>query len=169
MPQLNIQAALNDADNNNTIEVGNGIYDETIYFPTFKKVILQSVNGPYATIIRGDDNSSTVNLSKSLPGTTIKGFTITHDFGDTGNGIVNHLGSNLTIDNCAISNNDSIGTFIDGIFNYGGGIYNHGTLMITGASTVSGNTADFHGGGIYNWGMGTSLTITGASTVSGNH
>ena len=149
-----IQAALNDADNNNTIEVGNGIYDETIYFPSGKKVILQSVNGPYATTIRGDDNSYTVNSSNSLPGTTIEGFTITHTVGLSGSGIFNDLGSNLTIDNCTISNND------------GGGIDNDGTLTITGASTVSGNTnAGFSGGGIHNWGT---LTITGASTVSGN-
>jgi len=46
----------------------------------------------------------------------------------------------------------------------GGGIYNSGTLTMTG-STVSGNTArDGSGGGIYNFGI---LTMTG-STVSGN-
>jgi len=150
-----IQAALNDADSGNTIEVADGTYDETIYFPSGKKVILQSVNGPSATIIRGDDKSSTVNLSYSLPGTTIEGFTITHDIGDIGSGIVNDLGSDLTIDNCTVSNNDS------------SGIDNSGTLTITGASTVSGNTTYSNGGGIYNWGMGT-LMITGASTVSGN-
>jgi len=125
-----IQAALDDADNNNTIEVTDGIYDETIHFPSGKKVILQSVNGPSSTTIRGDDNSFTVNLSNSLPGTTIEGFTITHDVELIGGGIFNDVG-NLTIYNCAISNNKD-----------GRGILNYGTLTITGASTVSGNTAD---------------------------
>jgi hypothetical protein len=146
-----IQAALDDADSGNTIEVADGTYDETICFPSGKKVILQSVNGPSSTTIRGDHNSFTVNLSNSLPGTTIEGFTITHDVELMGGGIFNDMG-NLTIYNCAISNND------------GGGIENSGTLTITGASTVSGNTA-FRGGGISNW---STLTITGASTVSGN-
>jgi hypothetical protein len=148
-----IQVALNDADNNNNIEVADGTYDETIDFPSGKKITLQSVNGPSSTTIRGDLNLYTVNLGSSLPGTTIEGFTITHDVGIIGGGIWNDVGS-LTIYNCAISNND------------GGGIYNSGTLTITGASTVSGNTADVRGGGINNWG-GT-LTITGESTVSGN-
>lgn len=59
--------------------------------------------------------------------------------------------ANLTIDNCNVSNN-------------GGGIDNNDILTITGASTVSGNTADYYGGGIANYGT---LTIT-ASTISYN-
>ena len=47
---------------------------------------------------------------------------------------------------------------------FGGGIYNSGTLTITG-STLSGNSA-YYGGGIYNTEGGT-LTVTG-STLSGN-
>ena len=168
-----IQAALDDADNNNTIEVADGTYDETIDFPPGKKVILESINGPSSTTIRGDDNSFTVILDNSLPGTTIEGFTITHAVGLIGGGIVlvfpypvpgdtlalPEVGSNrgdgianLTIDNCNVSNND-------------GGIVNNGILTITGASTVSGNTTDYCGGGIDNNDI---LTITGASTVSGN-
>ena len=177
-----IQAALDDADSNNTIEVADGTYDETIDFPSGKKVILQSVNGPSSTTIRGDDNSSTVNLSNSLPGTTIEGFTITHAVGLIGGGILNDVG-NLAIYNCTVFGNTA-DTSGGGIRNYGtltitgastvsdntadssgGGIYNSGTLTITGASTVSGNTADSSGGGIFNW---DTLTITGASTVSGN-
>ena len=47
----------------------------------------------------------------------------------------------------------------------GGGIYNSGTLTVTG-SAISGNSADRNGGGIYNYRGGT-LTLTG-STISGN-
>ena len=172
-----IQAALDAADSNNTIEVADGTYDETIDFPSVKKVILQSVNGPSSTIIRGDDNSCTVILDNSLPGTTIEGFTITHAVGLSGGGIWNDLGSNSTIYNCTISNNDGGGIGNDGTLTIegestvssnsaydGGGIYNGGTLTIEGKSTISGNVADW-GGGIYNTGT---LTITDESTVSGN-
>ncbi len=48
----------------------------------------------------------------------------------------------------------------------GGGIRNDGTLTVTN-STVSGNTAESFGGGIWNNGMLSTLTITD-STVSGN-
>ncbi len=178
-----IQAALNDADSNDIIEVADGTYDETICFPSGKKVILQSVNGPSSTTIRGDDNSSTVNLSNSLPGTTIEGFTITHAVGLVGGGIFNDVG-NLTIYNCTVSGNTATyggggiensgtltitgaSTVSGNTADVGGGIENSGTLTITGASTISGNTAYYHGGGIRNSNSGT-LTITGASTISGN-
>jgi len=150
-----IQAALDDADNDNTIEVADGTYDETIDFPSDKKIILQSVNGPSSTIIRGDDRSSTIILDSSLSGTTIEGFTITHAVGLMGYGIFND--SNLTIYNCVVSGNS---------WYSGGGIYNSGggTLTIT-SSTISGNSARYNGGGIRNLGT---LTITGASIISDN-
>ena len=152
-----IQAALNDADSDNTIEVTDGTYDETINFPSGKKVILQSVNGPSSTTIRGDDNSYTVNLEGSLSGTTIEGFTITHAVDLSGRGIVNDWDSKLNVYNCIISGNSA---------SSGGGIYNAGTLKITDASTISGNNA-VNGGGICNY-VDCTLTITGASTISGN-
>jgi hypothetical protein len=146
-----IQIALNDADSGNTIEVANGSYDETIYFPSGKKVILQSVNGPSSTTIRGDDNASTVNLDNSLPGTTIEGFTITHAVGLIGRGILNDAGSHLTIDNCVVSNNNGCPS--------GGGMRNDGTLIITGTSIISGNTANW-GGGIFIGGLPTTITAS---------
>src|SRR6266436_4855851 len=45
--------------------------------------------------------------------------------------------------------------------NNGGGIYNAGTLTLTGC-TVSGNIATYRGGGIYNSGAGT-LTLSGCT------
>jgi len=153
----NIQEALDNPGNGDIIEVSNGIYDETIWFPSDKKVILQSVNGPNVTIIRGFWHIATVNLDSSLPGTTIEGFTITYAVGLSGRGIHNDMGSNLTIDNCTVSDNLTAGE--------GGGIFNGGTLTITGASTISGNKAYYDGGGIENVGT---LTITGASTISAN-
>lgn len=132
-----IQAALDDADNDNTIEVANGTYDESITFPFIKKIILRSVNGADSTIIRGNDDSATVTTDASREGTTLEGFTITHISGNKGRGI--YTNGNLTIKNCIISGNLSVG---------GGGIYNyHGSITISG-STISGNDANSGGGNI---------------------
>jgi hypothetical protein len=152
-----IQVALDDADNNNIIEVSDGTYDESITFPSGKKIILQSVNGSSSTFIRGNNYSSTVNLNNSLESTTLKGFTITHADGLIGSGIYIASG-NLSIRNCNITDND--------FNNYcsGSGIDNEGALTIT-ESIISGNTTYGSGGGIDNY-NGT-LTIT-ASTISGN-
>lgn len=82
-----IQAALDDADSDNSIEVADGTYDESITFPSSKKIILQSVNSTSSTTIRGIDSSTTVTFNGSPAGTTLGGFTIIHTGGDTGRGI----------------------------------------------------------------------------------
>ena len=182
-----IQSALDDADNDNTIEVSNGTYDESITFPFIKKIILRSINGASSTIIRGNDDSATVTTDASREGTTLEGFTITHASGNKGRGI--YTNGNLIIKNCTISsnfNNDDgagiynykgtitiTGSTISGnsndilfsVWDSGGGIYNnYGSITITG-STISDNASDWNGGGINNrYG---SITITG-STISGN-
>ena len=177
-----IQAALNGADSNNTIEVSDGTYDESITFPSGKLITLKSINGNSSTIIRGNDGSNTVTLNNSPEGTTLKGFTITHENGNSGRGIYIYSGGYLNINYCTISGNtadDSGGgicnygtltitgtTISSNSAGYGGGIYNNGTLTIIG-TTISGNTANYAGGGIYNIFYSGTLTITG-STVSGN-
>jgi len=144
-----IQAALDDAANNNTIEVSDGTYDESITFLDGKNIILQSVNGPDNTIIRGNDGSNTVTLNNSPEGTTLEGFTITHESGNSGNGILNYEGY-LDINNCIISNNYH-NSNVEGTYYYGGGIgnINNGTMSIK-RSSVSGNSGD-SGGGICNY------------------
>ncbi len=49
---------------------------------------------------------------------------------------------------------------------FGGGIYNSGTLNLSGSTIVTGNTVSFEGGGIYNAGA---LTLRKGSEVSGNY
>ena len=154
-----IQAALDDADSGDTIEVADGTYDESIIFSSGKVIILQSVNGASSTTIRGNNGSDTVKIECSPEGTTLKGFTITHNSDDMGRGIYNNyintgLGY-LNINNCIVSGN-SVGYS-------GGGIGNCGILTITG-STISNNSAGDDGGGIY---TDCSITITG-STISNN-
>ena len=86
--------------------------------------------------------------------------------GLTGVGARINLGSNVTLANVTVSNNEATGDSDDGVF--GVGINNNGTLILVN-STVSGNFANYapatlRGAGIHNQGT---LTITG-STISGN-
>ena len=128
-----IQVALDDADDNNTIEVADGTYDESVTFPYGENLTLQSVNGASSTTIRGDDGLPTVSLYKTygFGSYILKGFTITHVSGNYGTGI--YAKGNLTIKNCTIISNN---------YDYfGGGITNYnGIIAITG-STISDNSA----------------------------
>jgi len=154
-----IQPALTAADSADIIEVADGTYAETIRFDSAKIIILRSVNGPSSTTIIGDDNSGTVICTNDSPdGTTLEGFTITHDIGDSGRGITNQ--GFLTVNNCIVSNNNNDSS----ITTWGGGIGNSGTLIITG-STIDNNSAG-HGGGIINYSPH-NLTVTG-STIKNN-
>ena len=154
-----IQLALDDANSDDVIEVADGTYAETIRFNSTKIIILQSVNGPSSTTIIGVNNFGTVICTTDSPdGTTLEGFTITHDTSDNGRGITNN--GFLTVHNCIISNNQNSSNTST---TWGGGIGNSGTLTITG-STIDHNSADNGGGGINNEGT---LTITG-STISHN-
>jgi len=180
-----IQAALNDADNNNTIEVADGTYDESIVFPSGTLIVLRSVNGPSSTIIRGNDGLNTVTFNSSPEGTILEGFTIIHADGLLGKGIYNE--GFLTIKDCIISDNVDHGDYLRNSFGggikndddgnltiirstisgndspWGGGISSFGEITIS-ESIISGNTAPYEGGGILNSGK---LTITN-STISGN-
>ena len=150
-----IQAALNDANSNDIIEVSNGTYNESITLPSGKVITLRSVTS--YTFIKGIDGSDTVTCNGSLEGTKLQGFTITHQMGASGTGVSNNNGT-LTIAGCSISGNSAPQP--------GGGIRNyHGTLNITG-SNISGNAAITSGGGILN-DNGT-LTIIGNSIISNN-
>ena len=169
-----IQAALNDAGNDNTIEVADGTYDESITFPSGKKIILQSINGASSTIIRGDDGLATVTLEDTTISGSLKGFTITHthaigDYGD-GRGIY-IIGGNLSIENCNIT-----GNHVRQIHNgYGGGIYNaNDGILIINESNISDNYAS--GGGGYTYANGTGggiknfgILIINRSTISNNY
>lgn len=152
-----IQAALNAAKSGDTIDVANGIYNESITFPSSKLVILRSVNGASYTFIIGVNGSNTVTCNNSLQGTNLAGFNISHKIGVSGAGVSNNNGT-ITITGCVIGGNSAPQP--------GGGIRNyHGTLNITG-SNISGNSAVTSGGGILN-DNGT-LTIIGNSIISNN-
>ncbi|MBM81981.1 MAG: hypothetical protein CMJ78_15530, partial [Planctomycetaceae bacterium] len=92
---------------------------------------------------------------------TMSDSTLTSNSADFGAGLRNESGATATLTGVTISSNSAT--------LQGGGIFNLGTMTITGGviggSTVaSGNDADVHGGGIYNESM---LTIT--DTTIGNN
>jgi hypothetical protein len=108
--------------------------------------------------------TGTINLTGALPGLahsiSIEGpgadqLTVRRDIGGYYRIFTVGFGSMVSIDGLTISNGEVYG-------DYGGGIYNGGTLTVSN-STLSGNTSDY-GGGIFNHGT---LTVTG-STLSGN-
>lgn len=114
------------------------------------------VAGPGADRLTVSGNH-TSRVFEVTAGTTvaIDGLTIadgkSDDFG--GGGICNDSGT-LTVRDCVLTGNSAL---------FGGGIYNHGTLNVSG-SNLSGNSARIDGGGIENTGT---LTISD-STLSGN-
>jgi hypothetical protein len=81
---------------------------------------------------------------------------LNNTFGN-GGGIYAPYNSNLTIDRSAIAYNSG---------EAGGGIYCDSSAMIRN-DTITGNTANFAGGGIYKWNSGGLMTIS-QSTLTGN-
>jgi hypothetical protein len=81
---------------------------------------------------------------------------LNNTFGD-GGGIYAPYNSNLTIDRSTIAYNSG---------EAGGGIYCDSSAMIRN-DTITGNTANFGGGGIYKWNSGGLMTIS-QSTLTGN-
>jgi hypothetical protein len=108
-----IQVALDDAESGDTIEVTDGTYNKSIIFPGGKVITLRSVNAAPATTIIGVDGYSTVTCSNSPNGTTLEGFKIMHNSGESGSGIDIIFGY-LIINNFTISGNSAT--------DYGGGI-----------------------------------------------
>jgi hypothetical protein len=178
-----IQAALDAANSGDIIEVDDGTYAESINFPDGKVITLRSLHGAFSTIITGVDGSATVTCGSLEGTTTLEGFTINHESGNTGRGI-NITAGYLTINNCIISDNSAnygggianeIGTLTitgsaivnNSVSNYGGGIYNYSGFLTITDSGISGNSASTTGGGIYN-GYSNLLTIITDSTITSN-
>ena len=177
-PWKTIQYALTTIPASGTIMVKDGTYNESIAFPSDKVITLKSTNSDSSiTIIVGDGIYATVYCNNSPAGTTLEGFTISHESGNSGRGITTT--GYLTINNCTISHNSAdigggiinYGTLTitssaicDNFAGYGSGICNSGTLTLTDSDIFHNSAND--GGGIYNNIDGT-LTISG-STISDN-
>jgi hypothetical protein len=97
-------------------------------------------------------NFGTLTISGcTLGGNTVVGFSFTGSYANYGGAVAN-FGA-MTLTNCDVSNNHAYG-----IPDEGGGIYNAGTLTVSG-SYVWFNSAG-SGGGIYNAGPAAALTVS---------
>ena len=169
-----IQAAINDANDGDQIEVGAETYYEAINF-NGKAVRLYSSGGPVVTTIDAIGLSSSVVRCISGEGLTtiLEGFTITGGTGTPdeytqlcGGGMRNE-NSSPTVTNCIFKSNSA--EFGGGLFNYtgsamvsdctftnntvsrwGAGLYNNNSSPTVTNCTFSVNEADQKGGGMYN-------------------
>jgi hypothetical protein len=144
-----IQAALDDTDSGDTIEVSDGTYNELIAFPENKAITLQSMNGPEYTIIDGSGlGDSVVTIIDALEGTIIEGITITGGNTDDYGGGINLSESYLTLTNCTITNNFAAqsGGGVSTIYIVEGTTF-ESYLTLTNC-TITNNSATRHGGGI---------------------
>ena len=143
-PVARIQDGVTLASSGGTVNVAAGTYKENVKID--KSLVVKGA-GSTKTIVDGNKAGPVFTIGKNNANAVValSGMTIK-------NGKADYLGN---------------------VYKFGGGIYNGGTATITGC-TISGNTAEYKGGGIYNgdpYGSGTytggTVTITG-STISGN-
>jgi uncharacterized repeat protein (TIGR01451 family)/CSLREA domain-containing protein len=152
-------------DLNSSLENGGGIYnDGTGNIVGGSEVVGNSApHGNGGGIYNGGD----VNEAELTVGSSeVEGLdpVIVGNTADSGGGIFNTSGSNVTIDGAFIAGNSGVAD--DGTGS-GGGIDNSGTLSMT-ATVVAFNTAGSDGGGIANHGNGNSDQVE-SSLVFGNN
>lgn len=121
-----IQAAINNANNDDTIIVPEGTYFENINF-NGKNIILRSTepddpNVVANTIIDGSDVNSVVVFSGTENSNCVlSGFTITNGRAHSGGGIDGNY-TMATIQRNIIRDNEAIGGGMPGSYGYGGGL-----------------------------------------------
>jgi hypothetical protein len=151
----NIQDAIDAANDGDEIVVTNGIYQTgartangitSNRVAITKSVMVESVNGPLVTIIKGyqipgiTNGASSIRCAYLTNGATLAGFTLrggaTHEIGDAQGGGVRCESTNAVVTNCILIGNAG---YLPG----GGGAYG-GTLQ---NCVLSNNTAGMHSGG----------------------
>ena len=139
----NIQAAVDAASDGDEIIVMPGNYTSTSLFVIDlqgKEVLLRSAEGPLTTILNGENKRRVVSCTDGESSSTIiDGFTITNGSGTTGGGIT-VIESSPNIQNCIISENQTL--------QRGGGLYNYSGNPTLLNCTITGNTANIDGGGV---------------------
>ena len=159
-----IQSAIDIVGNDDTIIVAPGTYYENISF-IGKNIVLTSIDPTdpavvAATIIDGGGSGSVVTFSGTeTSACELTGFTITNGNAGYGGGYGGGIfgGSHPNYTHATITNCTITGNSAD---SYGGGLYDcYGVIT---NCTITGNTADWGGGGLaYCNGAITNCTITG--------
>ena len=146
-----IQAAIDDANDGDTVEVQPGTYtgsgNRDIDF-NGKAITLRSATGPENCIIdcNGTDSEPHRGFyfhSGEEPNSILDGFTITGGYGNEQGGAIYCYSSHPLITNCNIT-----GNAVNGSISEGGGIYCRSSRMILTNCTITNNSADYTGGGI---------------------
>ena len=142
-----LSAAVTTAPAGSTILVERGTYAPVS--TSNKALTIQSVHGPYATIIDGGNSSrcATLGTSASQFGTVLDGFTLRNGRGDYGGGV-----RGGTVRNCILSGNTATTSG-------GGAAYSKLTRC-----TLDGNTAASHGGGLMSGSLTACLVINNKTT-----
>jgi predicted outer membrane repeat protein len=175
----NIQAAINDANDGDTIIVADGTYtgygNRDIDF-LGKAIVLRSENGPENCII--DCNGSETEYHQGFyfhsgedANSVLDGFTITNGYAHYGGGAIHCSLSSPIITNCIIRGNVAPVRFFPGlfggtyIFNKGGGIYCYESSSIIKNCYIVGNRVEGKGGGI---GLSDSSPLICNCVIAGN-
>jgi hypothetical protein len=138
------------------------------------------VNISGLTLTGGGGNSASSNLYPGTGGAiintsgtlTLTGITLTSNTGVEGGAIANNGNGTVNLNSSTVTNNQVLTSTLSGL---GGGIFNYGTLHVSG-STISNNSAVANsggtlatgGGGIYNANVVTGAVTITNSTISGN-
>ena len=151
-PKRTIQAAIDAANNGDTVTVLPGVYFETIDFDG-KEIAVTGAAGPETTIIDGNGDGPVV-LCNSFegPGTTFSGFTVRNGYNEdtNGAGMLIALGT-VTVSNCIFQDNEA-------------GIGVGGAGMAAQASNVTITNCQFLSN--IGWSAGGLLVFGGSATVT---
>lgn len=188
----NLNDAINAASTSDLVLVTNGVYQtggfsfagasNRVYVS--KSVVVQSVNGPVVTVIKGYQVPGTTNGAKAIrcvylaDGAALSGFTLTGGatFSGNGGGIYANGQSTVIVTNCIITGNAAKldgggayqGTFYNCVFagNTTYGSLGGGAAIYAGLNNclVVSNTSPSYGGGAYN---GTPRNCTFAANYAG--
>jgi hypothetical protein len=134
-PKATIQNAIDTVDDNGTVSVAAGTYNENLYIN--KDVYLMGA-GSGSSIINGMKKESVIRLFGSTMepfnqfALTVNGFTLTNGNSTYGGGIYNY-GGILFLINTKITDN---------MATHGGGLYNSGSASADSATEIIDNTPD---------------------------